>query len=76
MDARNTLIAAAIGFCALLVPAASQAGYENLGRHLSKEELAGWDIDVSVDGKGFLAARAPWSRGKRSTRPCAWPAMA
>ncbi|MPS29148.1 c-type cytochrome [Pigmentiphaga sp.] len=65
MDARNTLIAAAIGFCALLVPAASQAGYENLGRHLSKEELAGWDIDVSVDGKGLPRGKGTVVQGEK-----------
>ncbi|MFW7347395.1 MAG: c-type cytochrome [Pigmentiphaga sp.] len=65
MDARNAFIAAGIGFCAALVPAASQAGYENLGRHLSKEELAGWDIDVSIDGKGLPRGKGTVSQGEK-----------
>ncbi|MDH2236563.1 c-type cytochrome [Pigmentiphaga sp. GD03639] len=65
MDARNAFIAAGIGFWAALVPAASQAGYENLGRHLSKEELAGWDIDVSIDGKGLPRGKGTVSQGEK-----------
>ncbi|RZS86631.1 c-type cytochrome [Pigmentiphaga kullae] len=65
MDARNAIIAAALGFCAALAPAASQAGYENLGRHLSKEELAGWDIDVSVDGKGLPRGKGTVAQGEK-----------
>jgi len=65
MDARNAFIAAAIGGCAMLVPAASQAGYENLGRHLSKEELAGWDIDVSIDGKGLPRGKGTVAQGEK-----------
>lgn len=64
MVARNVILAAILGF-GLLSPAVGQEeGFENLGRHLGEEELAGWSINVFIDGTGLPAGEGTVAQGQ------------
>jgi len=66
MGARKTIIAmvALLGL-GTLAPAFGQTGDKALGRHLSEKELAGWDINVFVDGKGLPPGRGTVGQGEK-----------
>lgn len=57
-------VAVALGL-GLLAPAFGQTGDKSLGRHLSKKELAGWNIDVFADGKGLPPGRGTVAQGEK-----------
>ncbi|WP_241082668.1 c-type cytochrome [Achromobacter xylosoxidans] len=53
--AAHNAITSIVALCvsALIAPAFGQSSSEGLGRHLTKEELAGWNIDILPDGTGL-----------------------
>lgn len=65
MDGLKTLsFAMTFGLGVLAAPAFAQTDYENLGKHLSEEELAGWNIDVLTDGQGLPPGEGTVAEGK------------
>lgn len=65
MGVRNGIVVAAALGLGMLGPAFAQTGDKNLGRHLSKTELAGWNIDVLTDGTGLPPGRGTVSQGEK-----------
>lgn len=64
MVARNVIIAALLGFGMLSPAIGQEEGFENLGSHLSEEQLAGWDINVFPDGTGLPAGEGTVAQGQ------------
>ncbi|CUJ68822.1 c-type cytochrome [Achromobacter aegrifaciens] len=66
MGAHNfTAYARALGLAATLWAGSTYADYEGLGRHLTKEELAGWNIDIAIDGKGLPPGQGTVMQGEK-----------
>jgi cytochrome c len=64
MGVRKGIVTAALGL-GMLMPAFAQTGDKNLGRHLTKAELAGWNIDVSGDGTGLPPGQGTVTQGEK-----------
>lgn len=64
MVARNVILAAILGLGILSPAMAQEEGFENLGSHLSEEELAGWSINVFIDGTGLPTGEGTVAQGQ------------
>lgn len=64
MVARNIILAAIFGLSTFPLAVAQQEGFETLGSHLSEEELAGWSINVFIDGTGLPAGEGTVAQGQ------------
>jgi len=61
---RSVLLAASVA-AMISVQAAQSAERFNLGRTVTPQELAGWDIDVRHDGQGLPPGRGSVSEGQQ-----------
>ena len=57
--------AAVVGLLLLVATSTTQAQGYNLGRSVTQKEIAGWDIDVTVDGVGLPKGSGSVAQGKQ-----------
>lgn len=64
MDVSKVVLALLLGL-GVSTHVAAEGGYENLGHPLTKEQLAGWNIDVFPNGDGLPPGKGTVQQGEK-----------